>query len=247
MDAPLPRTALLVRMVLPDHICPWGLKARHLLRSNHYTFEERLLTSREAVEAFKAENGVTTTPQVWIAGQRIGGHDDLRRWLGLKLHDPKALTYRPVIALFAMAAAIALALSIATMGAPFSGQAAKWFVGIAMCMLAFLKLKDVEAFATGFVGYDLLARLWLPYAYVYAWAEALLGLLMLSGLFVWFASGIALFIGGIGAISVVKAVYIEKRKLTCACVGGGSNVPLGFVSLLENFMMLGMAAVMLVP
>ena len=44
-----------------------------------------------------------------------------------------------------------------------------------------------------------------------------------------------------GAISVFKAVYIDKRELKCACVGGSSNVPLGFVSLTENIMMVAMA------
>jgi hypothetical protein len=116
---------------------------------------------------------------------------------------------------------------------------------MAMCLLAFLKLKDIEGFVTGFIGYDLLARAWLPYAYVYAWAEAAAGVLMLSGQLVWLSSAIALFIGGVGAVSVIKAVYIEKRELTCACVGGGSNVPLGFVSLLENVTMIAMAFWML--
>ena len=52
-------------------------------------------------------------------------------------------------------------------------------------------------------------------------------------------------VGGIGAISVFKAVYIDKRDLRCACVGGDSNVPLGFVSLTENVMMVAMAVWML--
>ncbi|WP_353199786.1 MauE/DoxX family redox-associated membrane protein [Sandarakinorhabdus sp.] len=245
MDAQLPRTARLVRMALPDHVCPWGLRARHLLQSKGYDVDDVLLTSREAVDAFKAEQGVKTTPQIWIAGQRVGGHDDLRRWLGLSVHDPKALTYRPVITLFAMAAAMSLAISMAVRGTPFTIEAGIWFVGMAMCLLAFLKLKDIEGFVTGFIGYDLLARAWLPYAYVYAWAEATSGVLMLSGQLVWLASGLALFIGGIGAASVIKAVYIDKRALTCACVGAGSNVPLGFVSLLENLMMLSMGLFML--
>ena len=38
-----------------------------------------------------------------------------------------------------------------------------------------------------------------------------------------------------------KAVYIDRRELKCACVGGSSNVPLGFVSLTENLMMIAMA------
>jgi len=51
---------------------------------------------------------------------------------------------------------------------------------------------------------------------------------------------VALFIGTVGAVSVFKAVYIDKRELKCACVGGDSNVPLGFVSLTENLMMMVM-------
>lgn len=66
-------------------------------------------------------------------------------------------------------------------------------------------------------------------------------MLMLSGTLKWLSIPIALFIGGIGAVSVFKAVYIEKRELKCACVGGSSNVPLGFVSLTENVMMVAMA------
>ena len=57
----------------------------------------------------------------------------------------------------------------------------------------------------------------------------------------WISIPVALFIGTIGAASVFKAVYIDKRTLKCACVGGSNNVPLGFVSLTENLMMIAMA------
>ena len=57
----------------------------------------------------------------------------------------------------------------------------------------------------------------------------------------WLSAPLALFIGAIGAISVFKAVYVDKRALKCACVGGSSSVPLGFVSLTENLMMVAMA------
>lgn len=66
-------------------------------------------------------------------------------------------------------------------------------------------------------------------------------MLMLAGALMWIASPVALFIGTVGAVSVFKAVYIDRRKLKCACVGGGSNVPLGFVSLTENLIMIAMA------
>ncbi|TCN21272.1 hypothetical protein EV184_12648 [Sinorhizobium americanum] len=69
---------------------------------------------------------------------------------------------------------------------------------------------------------------------------------MISGAMLWFAIPVALIIGTIGAISVFKAVYIDRRELKCACVGGDSNVPLGFISLTENLMMVVMAIWMLV-
>ena len=62
----------------------------------------------------------------------------------------------------------------------------------------------------------------------------------------WLAAPAALFVASVGAVSVFKAVYIDKRDLRCACVGGDSNVPLGFVSLTENIMMVLMAVWMLV-
>jgi hypothetical protein len=114
-----------------------------------------------------------------------------------------------------------------------------------MCLLAVPKLQDVEAFATMFLGYDLLARRWPPYATIYPFAEAAAGVLMLAHAFNWASIPIALFIGSIGAVSGVYAVYIQKRDIKCACVGGNSRVPLGFVSLAENLMMVAMAVWMM--
>jgi glutaredoxin len=240
MFSPAP-TATLYRMVMPGHTCPFGLKARHLLRSRGYVVEDKWLTTREETDAFKAAHDVKTTPQIFIDDQRIGGHDDLRRHLGLSIADPKATSYRPVLALFAITALMALSVSQAVSGTPFTMQAAQWFIGFSMCVLALLKLQDIERFSTMFLNYDLLARQWVPYGRIYPFAEALAGVLMVGGVLTWLSVPIALFIGGIGAVSVFKAVYVDKRELKCACVGGSSTVPLGFLSLTENVMMVAMA------
>lgn len=228
-------------MVMPGHTCPYGLKSKHLLTSRGYRVDDRHLTTREATDAFKAANGVTTTPQTFIDGQRIGGHDDLRRFFGLRVADPNATTYRPVMALFAMTALMAVAIGIAVDGKPFSFRVAEWFIALSMCVLALLKLQDVDKFATMFLNYDLLAQRWVPYARIYPFAEGLAGVLMVAGVLHWVSIPVALFIGTIGAVSVFRAVYIDRRELKCACVGGSSNVPLGFVSLTENLMMIAMA------
>lgn len=61
-------------------------------------------------------------------------------------------------------------------------------------------------------------------------AEALAGIPMISGALSWISIPVALFMASIGAVSVFKAVYIDKRELKCACVGGDSNVPLDFIA-----------------
>jgi hypothetical protein len=109
-----------------------------------------------------------------------------------------------------------------------------------MTILAIQKLQDTESFSTRFLNYDLLARRWVRYGKVYPFAEAFAGILMTAGALVWLAAPVSLFIGAIGAISIVKAVYVERRELKCACAGGSSPVPLGFVSLTESLMMVAM-------
>jgi glutaredoxin len=235
------KTAVLYRMAMPEHTCPNGLKARDLLRRSGFRVDDRLLTTREATDAFKAEHGVATTPQIFIDGERIGGYDDLRRHLGKRVADASAPSYWPVIVLFALTALMAMAASHAVLGSPFTLRAAEWFIGFSMVVLSLLKLQNVETFSTMFLNYDLLARRWVAYGYIYPFAEGLAGLLMVAGVLTWLSAPLALFIGGIGAVSVFKAVYIDRRELKCACVGGSSNVPLGFVSLLENLMMVAMA------
>ncbi len=235
------RTARIYRMMTPDHTCPYGLKAMDLLRRSGYSVEDHHLGSRQEIDTFKANHDVATTPQVFIGDRRVGGYDDLRRFLGKPVVDPKATSYRPVIALFGITLLMALAASFAAHGTPFTIRAGEWFIAFSMAVLALLKLQNIETFATMFLNYDLFARRWVPYSYIYPFAEGLAGILMIAGALTWLSVPIALFIGTIGAASVFKAVYIDRRELKCACVGGSSNVPLGFVSLTENLMMIAMA------
>ena len=240
------RTATLFRMVTPQHVCPYGTKAKDLLERQGFAVEDRWLRTREETDSFKVEHGVKTTPQTFIEGRRVGGYDDLRRHLGKPVADPNAVTYVPVVAVFSMTAPMALAVSRAVYGTPFTGRAAEWFVSSSMCVLALLKLQDIESFSSMFLGYDLLAKRWVRYAYAYPFCEALAGVLMTAGALTWLSVPVALFIGMVGAVSVFKAVYVDGREIKCACVGGSSKVPLGFVSLTENVMMVAMAVWMLV-
>jgi glutaredoxin len=235
------KTAVLHRIVMTEHTCPYGLKSLDLLKRHGFEVEDRHLASRAEIDGFKNKYDVKTTPQTFIAGERIGGHDDLKRYFGMKVLGPNDTTYRPVIAIFSVAAIIAVVIGFITEWQNGYLFTIPQFISVAMVLLALQKLQDIEAFSSMFLNYDVLAKKWVPYGYIYPYAELLAGVLMLAGLVPVLSVPVALFIGTVGSWSVFKAVYIEKRELKCACVGGSSKVPLGFVSLTENLMMVGMA------
>jgi glutaredoxin len=136
------KRATLYRMVMPEHVCPYGLKSKWLLERHGYQVDDHWLRTRAETDAFKADQHVETTPQTFIGGRRIGGNDDLRRFFGQPVLGKDEISYRPVIALFAMTALMALAASFAVYGAPLTTRAGEWFVAFSMCALAMLKLQD---------------------------------------------------------------------------------------------------------
>lgn len=237
--------AVLYRMETKEHSCPFGIKSKALLEKQGFEVEDRLLSSREETDQFKEKHNVKTTPQTFIDGKRIGGYDDLVEYFGAKTLKQEGTTYQPIIALFSVTLLMAIAFNWRMSHTLSTAIILESFVAISMCALAILKLRDLYSFSNQFITYDLLAKKFLGYAYVYPFAEAAAGIGMLSGVFSPAFASISIFIGSIGAVSVIKAVYIEKRDIKCACVGGDSNVPLGFISLTENLMMLGMGVWML--
>lgn len=225
----------LYRMSTPEHECPWGLKAVALLQKQGIDFEDHKLTSDAETKAFKEEHQVATTPQIFFGEERIGGYTDLAQRFEVEAEGAE-YSYTPVVALFSTAGLVAWAAALGVPG----------FMGVSLSMLASLKLMDIEAFAESFEKYDLITQRAKPYAKAFPFLELLLGLGFLSGLAP-VATGIgSLFLGATGAISVIKAVYIDKLALNCACVGGNSKAPLGVVSFLENAIMVAMGTFLLV-
>jgi len=239
------KTATLYRMKTEKHICPFGLKALDLLKRKGYEVDDQLLKSREETDQFKEKHNVKTTPQVFIDGKRIGGFEDLQKHFGIAKPDSNKKSYKPIVAVFSVTFGLAVAVSWLVTKNIDLLHTTQLFVAISMSVLAILKLRDLDSFSNQFITYDLLAMKWIRYAYIYPFIEAMAGISMVAKVGLLIFAPLAFLIGLIGAVSVVKAVYIDKRDLKCACVGGNSNVPLGFISLTENIMMMLMGAWML--
>jgi glutaredoxin len=224
----------LYRMSMPEHECPWGLKAVKLLQERGLNFEDIKLESREEIDKFKTKYQVATTPQIFLDTERIGGYADLADRLSVPVETTDT-SYTPVIALFSTAGLMTLALSLKMAG----------LMGISLSMLASLKLMDLDSFTESFEKYDLVTKRFKPYGKVYPFLELAIGLGFLSGVAPLLTGIASTTVGVLGSISVFKAVYVDKMALNCACVGGNSKAPLGVVSMTENLMMAIMGAILI--
>lgn len=139
-----------------------------------------------------------TTPQTFISDARIGGFDDLSAHFGKATPSSDATTYKPVIALFSVAALMAVAVTLVTADVLFTGRMIEWFISISIMLLGLQKLQDVERFATMCLHNDLLAQRWVWYGYVYPFVETGAGLLMMAGVLTWLSAPAALFVASIG-------------------------------------------------
>ena len=119
-------------------------------------------------------------------------------------------------------------------------------MGISICLLAMLKLMDIEAFGTNYKKYDLISSQFDSWIYIYPFFELIIGISFLYSSPPSLIIFIALVLGISGMISVFKAVYLDKLKLNCACIGGYAKTPLGIISFIENLLMAIMSVLILI-
>ena len=148
--------------------------------------------------------------------------------------------YRPLLALILVAAAGATAL---TQKAFFDWM--HYFMGLFLCQFAMLKLFHPSGFADGFQKYDLVAKKFRAYAYIYPLIELALGLAYLSFSTPTLTYILTIVVMGMGAIGVIGALR-RGLDIRCACMGTVLDVPLSTVTLTEDIAMIAMACWMLI-
>ncbi len=151
--------------------------------------------------------------------------------------------YWPLFALVLIAALQAAALTYGMQKNIFAGM--HFFMGFFLCQFAMLKLFHPRGFADGFQMYDLVAKKFSGYAYLYPFIELGLGLSYLSFVYPIATYAITVLVMGTGAIGVIRALR-QGLDVRCACMGTVLDVPLSTVTLSEDIGMGVMACWMLV-
>lgn len=157
-----------------------------------------------------------------------------------------AQTYKPLLILLAYLLLVIAAASIAS-GRFHPMEAMRLFMGGFFIAFSFFKMLDLRGFADAYRSYDLVAKAWPGYGFVYPFIELGLGLAYLAA---WQTFGVNLataVIMGVSILGVIKAVT-SKQTIRCACLGTVFNLPMSTVTIIEDGLMLAMAVTsLLIP
>ena len=152
-------------------------------------------------------------------------------------------TYKPLVLIFLFVAGIAAIAS-------FEAQIFSWhqwmryFMAGFFIVFSFFKFLDLKGFARSYAMYDLLAKQWKGYGYVYPFLELGLGVLYLTAINLPATHVATIAIMGFSSIGVIRNM-LSPNQVQCACLGTVFKLPLGNVTLVEDLLMVAMAGVML--
>ena len=153
-------------------------------------------------------------------------------------------SYKPLILIFAYLLGFVI-LSEVNRGSFNLMMFMNHFMGGFFLIFSFFKFLNLSGFANAYSTYDIIAKKWRGYGFIYPFIELALGISYLYGTFPKTTNVITLLVMGISSIGVIQSV-LKKNKIQCACLGTVFNLPMTTVTIVEDLLMVVMAAVMLI-
>ena len=154
-----------------------------------------------------------------------------------------AATYKPILLIFFYIITISLLVQ-------FNQDSFSWmrwmshFMAGFFIVFSFFKLLNLQGFAESYAMYDVVAEKWKNWGYLYAFIELLLGIAFLVGFNPLLTNVVTIVVMSVSIIGVIESV-LNKREIKCACLGDVFNLPMSTVTIIEDALMIGMSAIML--
>jgi copper chaperone CopZ len=152
--------------------------------------------------------------------------------------------YKPILLIFGYI--IAITVLVEFIDGSFDWM--RWmrhFMGGFFLSFSFFKLLNLQGFAESYFSYDIIARKWFAWGYVYAFIELALGLAYLVNFNAALTNGITFAVMSVSIVGVLKSV-LNKRKIKCACLGTVFNIPMSTVTIIEDALMIAMSLISLI-
>ena len=160
--------------------------------------------------------------------------EETRTWLA---------TYKPILLIFAFITGITFLNEWVVSDFVFMRWMSNFMAGFFL-VFSFFKLLNLKGFAESYSMYDVIAKKWNSWGYVYAFIELALGIAFLTGFNPILTNSITFIVMSVSIIGVLQSVF-NKRKIKCACLGDVFNLPMSTITIIEDALMIGMSAAML--
>lgn len=206
-------------ITMSTHV-PTAIMNKHLAAAGKYNLEETESIHHEMSTVVSDENSLSEENRGFFAA------------------------YKPILLVFGYLIGITL-LNELSKSSFHLMEAMHLFMGGFFLVFSFFKLLDIKGFAYSYMSYDIIAKKWIGWGYVYPLIELSLGLAYLFHFAILEATIITLVVMSVSSIGVIQSL-LAKKKIQCACLGTVFNLPMSNITLIEDLLMVFMAAAMLI-
>lgn len=154
-----------------------------------------------------------------------------------------AATYKPILLIFGYILTISLIAGSTVLGFDWM-LAMRVFMAGFFLIFSFFKMLDLDGFADSYAMYDVVARKFKSWGYLYALIELALGLSYALNLNPVVTNIVTIVVMAVSIIGVLQSV-LNKKAIRCACLGSVFNLPMSTVTIIEDGLMIIMSGIML--
>jgi hypothetical protein len=173
-----------------------------------------------------------------------GNQENRMAGAGMITNSGSKTTYFPIFLIFGYITGVTLLIQPGNN--PFSIMLwMRHYMAGFFLVFSFFKLMNVKGFAEGYTSYDIIAKAWPVWGFIYPFIELILGVLYLTGSAIPGTAIATLIVMGISSIGVIQSL-LKGQKIQCACLGTIIKLPLTKVTLIEDMLMVAMSALTII-
>lgn len=202
------------------------------------------------VEVSKDNNTATITMEKHIALSDLQNALDDKYQISAIQHNEAMeqtkswfTTYKPVLLIFVYIFLVTALVELTAEDIDISRWMRHFMAGFFLTF-SFFKMLNLKGFKDSYLMYDIIARKFPAWGYIYAFTELLLGIAFLINFNPIITNSVTFVVMSISIVGVLQTV-LDKKTIKCACLGDVFNLPMSTVTIIEDGLMIIMSLVML--
>lgn len=148
-------------------------------------------------------------------------------------------TYKPVLLIFFYIFSVTALIEFTSNQIDFVRWMRHFMAGFFLTF-SFFKMLNLKGFKDSYLMYDLIARKFPMWGYIYAFTELILGLAYLMDFNPFITNSVTFVVMSVSIIGVLQTV-LNKKTIKCACLGDIFNLPMSTVTIIEDGLMIIMS------